>query len=681
MRVIACVWLLLCASGCSLLNQVDAARIPVELCDDGVDNDNSGNADCRDRACLDHPACATESTVDTCTDGRDNEPNGRFDCGEPACQLFPVCQENGSAACSDGVDNDQDGATDCDDARCAFEPGCILRAAFVPEPRCPSLRPGFVLREDWTTLDTTRWSVFSTGSADRPRLLDGALDPHGDNFWSSGVASTAKLGVGAEQPFAIDFTLRGQTGCDRPARSGATCLLSVSLDTREAWGDGLPFGASVLGLFAQVLPGEGERGPELLLIATYHPEPNLPPLASVRIPWTAERTYRARMALDPSTHELVYSVDDVELARTPMLSREPPARLVIQSQLDRPRGPGVLLLDAIDVVIEDERPTADCLGRSRDASILPTTYCQPGAFDNTGLGQPTIGWTDGRYYLSYFGSYAINRYSNGLAVSDDGLTFRRLSPAEGTAERRSLLAFSGNFEITRATLWARPEDPLLRAWHYHYGPRDPVVAWLSTASATEPTLWTKVAALSTDGPMPRGPGGEAHPVTVVPESSVLGRDDRYWAYYAFAPEAGRPSVFALESLDGTQFHALSPDPVLRPTPNTFDADAIRTVATTSLGSGVLMAYVGSSFADGVGVGLAYAADGIHFEKHRDNPILRPDPDDLTALGISGVALKVEGDTLRVWLTGISAGVDCDDNTLDVPTQAKLGHVVLRPANR
>lgn len=68
--------------------------------------------------------------------------------------------------------------------------------------------------------------------------------------------------------------------------------------------------------------------------------------------------------------------------------------------------------------------------------------------------------------------------------------------------------------------------------------------------------------------------------------------------------------------------------------------------------------------------LAATADGIHFEKHRDNPILRPHPDGLTALGISGVAL-----------VGISAGVDCDDNALNVPTQAKLGHVVLRPADR
>ncbi|MBK6687419.1 MAG: hypothetical protein IPG45_23310 [Deltaproteobacteria bacterium] len=680
MRFWACgLWLAVC--GCSLINSVDADRIPIEVCDDGVDNDASGRSDCRDLACQDHPACATETTLDTCTDGRDNEPNGRFDCGEPSCQVFAVCQERGGVSCEDGLDNDQDGHLDCDDAACAFEPSCVTRSAFVAQPRCPSLREGLNFRDEWTTIDTERWSVFSSNSRDRPRLVDGGLDPRGDNFWSSGVATIQKIGLGSQQPFALEVAIRAQAGCDRPAPSGATCLISVSVDTREEWGDGLPFGASLFGLYAQVLPGEGGRGPELLVIATYHPEPNLPPLAGVRIPWSAERSYRGRMALDPSSRELVFSLDDVELARTPILSREPLGRVVIQSQLDRPNGPGTMLLDWIDLQIQDEMPEPDCLGRSRNTSVLPTAYCRPDVPYNTGLGQPSVAWNNGDYFLLFYGSYALNRFSNGLAISSDGLSFDALIPPAGSSERRSLLAFSGNFEITRASLAARPDEHLLRAWHYHYGPNDPVLAWLSTASPEDPTIWTKVGPLNADGPMPLGPNRTVHPVTVVAEASVIWQGDRYLAYYPFAPEVGRPAVFALESQDGQNFRALRTDPVLRPTTNTFDADSIRAVAATPLGSGVLLAYVGNSFADGAAVGLAYADDGVHFVKHQDNPILRPDPDDLTALGISGLTLRVEGAKLRLWLTGQSAGVDCADDTLDVGTRSKVGHFVFEPADR
>lgn len=673
-------WLWLGLSGCSLINQVDADRIPVEVCDDGLDNDQSGRSDCRDQACLDHPACATETTLDTCTDGRDNEPNGRFDCAEVSCQVFDVCQESGPN-CGDGLDNDQDGHVDCDDARCAFEPSCVTSAAFVPQDRCPTLREGFGFRDEWTAIDTQRWSVFSSNSRDRPRIVDGALDPRGDNFWSSGVASAQKVGVGAQQPFELEFAIRAQAGCDRPAPSGATCLISVSLDTREEWGDGLPFGASLFGLYAQVLAAEGGAGPELLVVATYHPEPNLPPLASVRVPWSPERSYRGRMGLDPSTGELVFSLDNVELARTPILTREPLGRVVIQSQLDRPTGPGTMLLDWIELQIQDELPVADCRGRSRNASVLPTAYCRPDVSYNTGIGQPSVAWSNGDYFLLFFGSFALNRFSNGLAISDDGLSFEALTPSNGSSERRSLLAFSGNFEITRATLLARPDERLLRAWHFHYGPRDPVSAWLSTASPEDPTIWTKVGPLSADGPMPLGPNGEPHPVTAVAEGSVIWRADRYLAYYTFAPEVGRPAVFALESLDGQNFHALQTEAVLRPSTNAFDVDAIRAVAATPLGSGVLLAYVGNSFSEGAGVGLAYAADGVHFVKHQDNPILRPDPEDLTALGISGLTLRVEGAQLRLWLAGVSAGIDCADDTLDVPTRGKFGHFIFEPTDR
>lgn len=679
MRKLACIFWL--TSGCSLLNQVDPARIKVELCGDGLDNDESGRSDCRDAACFADPRCATEASLDTCTDGRDNEPNGRYDCEEPSCAAWPPCQEDGAVACADGVDNDRDGHTDCDDARCGPLPSCVLRAAWAPEPRCPKLRPGTNFSEEWEAIDANRWSVFSTGARDRPRLVDGALDPHGDNFWSSGVATTQKLTVGQNQNFRLEAEIRAQAGCDRPAPSGATCLVSIGLDTREEWGDGLPFGVSLFGLYAQVLPSGQGQGPRLMVIANYHPEPSLPPLAVVELPWTPDQRYRLAMAGDPERGEVVFSVDEVEVARATLLPREPPGRLVLHNQLDRPSGPGVMLVERVEVAIEDERPIPDCRGRSRDQSLLPTAYCEPNAFYDTGLLQPSIAFTQDQYLLLFTGSYRLNRTANGLARSRDGLEFEHLVGTPGPGAPRDLLAFTGNFEVTRGSLWAEEETGRLLAWHYHFGPNDPVEGWLSEAQAKAPTDWRKLGPLSTDGPMPLGPDGQPHPPTVVAEGSVVARGGRFLAYYSFAPEAGRTAVFALESQDGLHFHAASTEPVLRPTPGGFDADAIRAVAAAPLGSGVLLAYLGVSFADGPGIGLAYAEDGLHFEKHPAGALLRPDPEDLTALGMSGLTLRVEGAQLRLWVLGQVAGVECPQANLSVPIRGLLGHFALQAVDR
>lgn len=65
----------------------DEASTPVEVCDDGIDNDNDGFTDCEDNDC-------------------DSEPN---------CQV---------EICDDGIDNDNDGFTDCDDSDCDSAPEC-----------------------------------------------------------------------------------------------------------------------------------------------------------------------------------------------------------------------------------------------------------------------------------------------------------------------------------------------------------------------------------------------------------------------------------------------------------------------------------------------------------------------------------------------------------------------------
>lgn len=87
--------------------------IPVEICDDQVDNDADDFIDCRDPDCF-GPGCAED-----CEDGADNDSDHFVDCADTDC---PPCGE-------DCFDMDADGTTncenDCDDTDSSIHPGAL----------------------------------------------------------------------------------------------------------------------------------------------------------------------------------------------------------------------------------------------------------------------------------------------------------------------------------------------------------------------------------------------------------------------------------------------------------------------------------------------------------------------------------------------------------------------------
>lgn len=116
-------------------------EVTLELCQDGVDNDNNGYTDCADFSCSGAPTvmsyCAEvlENTFEKCRDGIDNDGNGYRDCDDYSCrrasdiEVARACQESlgltdaeMNARCQDGVDNDEDGYTDCADWDCSHNP-------------------------------------------------------------------------------------------------------------------------------------------------------------------------------------------------------------------------------------------------------------------------------------------------------------------------------------------------------------------------------------------------------------------------------------------------------------------------------------------------------------------------------------------------------------------------------
>ena len=102
---------------------VDTGTDP-EVCDDGIDNDGDGSADCDDAECFSDAACApTEETV--CDDGVDDDGDGDIDCEDSDCDGDAACDlPTEETVCDDGVDDDGDGDIDCDDADCDGDAAC-----------------------------------------------------------------------------------------------------------------------------------------------------------------------------------------------------------------------------------------------------------------------------------------------------------------------------------------------------------------------------------------------------------------------------------------------------------------------------------------------------------------------------------------------------------------------------
>ncbi len=88
-----------------------------EDCDNGLDDDGDGGADCADSD------CATQCPEAACRNNRDDDQDGLRDCLDPDCFDATGCEAE--RACDDGVDEDDDGLVDCADDECAGAPACV----------------------------------------------------------------------------------------------------------------------------------------------------------------------------------------------------------------------------------------------------------------------------------------------------------------------------------------------------------------------------------------------------------------------------------------------------------------------------------------------------------------------------------------------------------------------------
>lgn len=98
---------------------ITAPAIPVEVCDNKIDDDDNSLIDCADLACSTLPLCQTH-TKEVCSNGIDDNNNGLADCADSACQGATFCRPERSAIeiCDNGLDDNHNGKTDCADSAC-----------------------------------------------------------------------------------------------------------------------------------------------------------------------------------------------------------------------------------------------------------------------------------------------------------------------------------------------------------------------------------------------------------------------------------------------------------------------------------------------------------------------------------------------------------------------------------
>ncbi|MBK8253979.1 MAG: lamin tail domain-containing protein [Polyangiaceae bacterium] len=112
-----------------------AANVASEVCDDLLDNDKDGAADCADPNCNDTPECPED-----CLNGMDDDGDMLVDCADPfcdtkACNMFGsvcagmMCTCPGGTVettCTGGMDDDCDGMIDCSDPDCSMSVSCLM---------------------------------------------------------------------------------------------------------------------------------------------------------------------------------------------------------------------------------------------------------------------------------------------------------------------------------------------------------------------------------------------------------------------------------------------------------------------------------------------------------------------------------------------------------------------------
>lgn len=697
----ACLGVWSGGAGCTLTNRVDSDRIPaprppVEICDDGQDNDLDGDIDCEDSNCRDVAACL-ENTALKCADGDDNDLDGDVDCEEADCLEFAYCQERDEAscadrkdndndglvdcreqeckgfahcqeatevACQDRLDNDEDGLTDCNDESCAAFFACFSTTPLQPTQGCDEpLRPGLDLHDafDGAEVDSDLWQVFHSAGPDRPSLYEQMLDVNGrDGFGRAGVQSVERFRGGQDQPFELTARVRTFDGC-----GADDCDLTVELHSRRTWGDFFVDGQSVAAL---TLRGDGDGG----LIVTCGYRGQELPADPDGVEVIDGQLLRLDIAYDPALRRITYGVGGEQVCTSPEAAQaEPEAALVVHGQgpsRDQPPAgpPNRLMVDEVRLVVRPQVTPPRCAGVGRP--VLTDGFCDAERVDNGGMRAPRAvrrGATDSADWHLFPDLLRDSHAVVGHARSADGRTGWALTPANAAALTPDDFADWHIGGVRWDALLGRFE-----AWG-RGGGAGPA---RFVSAPNDPANWSLDEALSVESGVV-----ELDEATWAPESVVV-REGGYLGWFSHRSQTGVRAIYVATSDDGVSW-LVDPAPVVQPGDSrAWDGAGVWAPSVSDAGGFLVMAYASQRFGEPGEIGLAASRDGVAWVRHGDNPIVVGGTPGFDLDGVEDPAVVVDGQGLRLWYTAVNTQVlPCEGAAPTTGQQRRIGFTSLQAA--
>ena len=134
-------------------------------------------------------------------------------------------------------------------------------------------------------------------------------------------------------------------------------------------------------------------------------------------------------------------------------------------------------------------------------------------------------------------------------------------------------------------------------------------------------------------------------------SSVVTDGGTYKMWYSAGNDIDRESIGYADSPDGVNWFKPLSEPLLEAgSLDAWDGASVADPAVLATGSGFQMWYVGLDVFDDRAIGYATSSDGLTWQKHDDNPVLRPDSADEALFGFPTV-VQDGPDAYKMWYSG------------------------------
>ena len=256
----------------------------------------------------------------------------------------------------------------------------------------------------------------------------------------------------------------------------------------------------------------------------------------------------------------------------------------------------------------------------------------PGEWDSSDALNPSVIRFHGQY-LNLYSGYDGHTWHTGLAISDDGIQWRKqgriLSPS----------GWEGSYWAANGSAVVHGAEIL-----YWYQAGDPVRIGL--ARSRDGIAWTKHPE-PVLGICPRGSFDERG----VADPYAIRVGGRFYLFYLGTDRARRQRLGVARSSDGVRWEKLRSNPLLElGGPGAFDENGLGEPAVWSSGGSYWMLYTGRDRGERRRTGLAKSPDGVHWERELAFPPMAG-AESWDSQVLCDPAIEITAGGIRVWFGG------------------------------